>query len=207
MTNPTGGNADIDWEEVILSLQSYTRFLVNGKGWFRGKTSSIYLKGKEIDDYIYDAIGKYLRNPEKYKPEEGSLILYLKYNLIRSLVSNDLASAENQTSKDVFGIADIKEDNDTNDSGSYLDATLPYAEVFFDQEIDYKEIMKHIEEEVKNDKIVEEIFLGLHGYGMPRRDVIKEFNMTDKDFDNGMRRLTTILNNTAKKFDLKKQSA
>jgi hypothetical protein len=205
MSNPTGGNTDIDWEEVILSLQAYTRFVVNGKGWFRGDDTTIFLKGKEIDDYVYGAIGMYLQNPEKHDPKRGSLLLYLKYSLIRSLVSNDLVSAENQNSTDVFGVAERKEDDD-NGVGSYLDATLPYAEVFFDQEVDYKKIMASIEAEIKTDKIVEEIFLGIHTYGMPRREVIKEFGMTDNDFDNGMRRLKTILSNTAKKFDLKKQS-
>jgi hypothetical protein len=205
MSNPTGGNADIDWEEVILSLQAYTRFVVNDKGWFRGEKTSIFLKGKEIDDYVYGAIEKYLRNPEKFDPQRGTLILYLKRSLIRALVTNDLVSAENQTSKDVFGIADTKEDDDDG-AGSYLDATLPHAEVFFDQEVDYKQIMASIEADIKTDKIVEEIFLGIHTYGMPRREVIKEFGMTDSDFDNGMKRLKTILNNTAKKFDLKKQS-
>jgi len=205
MSNPTGGNADIDWEEVILSLQAYTRFVVNDKGWFRGEKTSTFLKGKEIDDYVYGAIEKYLRNPEKFDSQKGTLILYLKYNLIRSLVVNDLVSAENKTSKDVFGIADTRED-DENGVGSYLDATLPHAEVFFDQEVDYKQIMASIEADIKTDKIVEEIFLGIHTYGMARREVIKEFDMTDNDFDNGMRRLKTILTNTAKKFDFKKQS-
>lgn len=206
MIDTLGENEVIDWEDVILQLQSYTRFIVNDKGWFRGRKTSTYIKGQEIDDYVYEAIGKYLKNPEKYDPNKGTLILYLKYNLIRSLVSNDLVSAENTNTNDVFGIADRKEDEDDG-AGSYLDATLPYAEVFFDERLDYKLIMADIEKEVASDKIVEEIFLGTRTYGLQRRQVIEEFKMTEQDFDNGMRRLTTILNNVAKKFDLKKQSA
>lgn len=205
MSNQNEENTTIDWEEVILKLQSFTRSWVNGKGWFRGGKTTTFIKGKEIEDYVFGAIEKYLRNPEKYAPSKGSLLDYLKYNLIRSMVSNDLVSAENQTSKNVFSIADEKEQLE-EDSGSYLDSILPHAEVYFDQEIDYKEIMSSIENEVKGDNIAEEIFLGVYCYNLKRREVIEEFKMTENDFDNGMRRLKTILSNTAKKYDLNTQS-
>ncbi len=73
-------------------------------------------------------------------------------------------------------------------------------------EIDYKEIMNYVQGEIKGDEILEEIFLGICLNGLKRRDVIEEFNLSEKDFDNGMRRLQTILSRTAKKFDLKTQS-
>lgn len=205
MNNQKETNNNIDWEEVILSLQSYVRSLVNGKGWFRGKKTTTFLKGKEIDDYVFGAIEKYLRNPEKYNPSKGSLINFLKYNLIRSMVSNDLVSSENKSSKDVFQIAENKEHEEDN-SNSYLDSIFPFAEVYFDQEIDYANIISSIELEIKDDKIAEEIFFGICYNNLKRREVIEEFEMSEKDFDNGMRRLKTVLNNIAKKFDLKNQS-
>ncbi len=209
----------VDWEEVILRLQSYTRSLVSKKGWYRissvvkkdpknedeNKHESTYIKGKEVDDYVYEAIEKYLVNKEKHDPQKGSLLDYLKYGVIRSLVSNDLVSAENRTSKDVFAHSNNLED-DENDNGSYLDSILPYAEAYFDMEIDYTEIMNYVQGEIKGDEILEEIFLGICLNGLKRRDVIEEFNLSEKDFDNGMRRLKTILSRTAKKFDLKTQS-
>lgn len=203
MINQPVENAYIDWEEVLVCLQAYTRFLVKGKGWFRGYATQSFLKGKEIDDYVFTAIEKYLRNPEKYDSEKGSLLNYLKYNLIRTLVSNDLASQENRTSKDVY----VYEDDDDDDSvSSYLDSILPHAEIFFDQEIDYKEVMSYLEEEVKSDPIVENIFLGLTGFGLKRGDIIKEFSISEKEFDNGMRRLNTLRKNAAAKYDIKLKS-
>lgn len=193
---------DTEWEELILCLQSFTRSLVGGKGWFRGKESTTYLKGKEIDDYVFEAIGRYLRNPEKFNPERGSLKNYLRYNLIQSLVSNDLVSAENQTTSDVFAFNNDKDDED--DSAPYLDSILPHGEAFFDQEIDFKEVMSYIESEAKGDSVVENIFLGITGYGLKRAEIIKEFNMTPLEFDNGMRRLITIRKKTAQKYDIKK---
>jgi hypothetical protein len=194
--------SEAEWQEVILCLQSYTRSLVDGKGWFRGEETTTYLKGKEIDDYVFEAIGRYLKNPEKYDPNRGSLKNYLRYNLIQSLVSNDLVSAENKTSSDIFAYENGEEGED--DSTPYLDAILPHAEVFFDQEIDFTEVMRYIESEVKGDSVVENIFLGITGYGLKRAEIIKEFNMTPLEFDNGMRRLITIRKKAAKKYDIKK---
>ena len=42
----------INWEEIILGLQSYTRLLVSNKKWFRGGKTKTFLAGKEIEDYI-----------------------------------------------------------------------------------------------------------------------------------------------------------
>ncbi len=200
MTSQNAENTSIDWEEVILRLQSFTRSWVKGKGWFRGGKTTKLLKGKEIDDYVFGAIEKYLRSPEKHDPSKGSLIDYLKFNLVRSMVSNDLVSAENRTSKDIFAYED---DNEEEDSTPYLDSILPNAEVYFDQEIDYQEVLKQIESEAKNDPIVENIFMGICVFGMKRREIIQEFSMTEKEYDNGMRRLNTIRDNVAKKYDIK----
>jgi hypothetical protein len=200
MANLNAENTDIDWEEIILRLQTFTRSLANGKGWFRGEETTIYLRGKEIDDYVFDAIGIYLRNPEKFDPNKGSLIKYLCYSIIRNLVRNDLVSAENRTTNDVFAYQNEGEDED--DSSPYLDAILPHAEVFFDQEIDFTEVMSYIEAETKGDSVVENIYLGISGYGLKRAEIIKEFNMTPVEYDNGMRRLITIRNKAAKKYGI-----
>jgi hypothetical protein len=204
MANHNAENSDIDWEEIILRLQTFTRSLANGKGWFRGEETTIYLRGKEIDDYVFDTIEIYLRNPEKFDSTKGSLIKYLCYSIIRNLVRNDLVSAENRTTSDVFAYQNESENED--DSASYLDSILPHAEVFFDQEIDFNEVMSYIEAETKGDSIVENIFLGISGYGLKRAKIIKEFSMTPVEYDNGMRRLITIRNAAAKEYGILKQS-
>lgn len=204
MSNQASEITDAEWEQIIPSLQSFTLSLVKGKGWFRGEEPIAYLEGKEVDDYVFEAIGRYLQNPEKFNPARGTLINYLKFNLIRSLVSNDLVSEENITSSDVFAIEFV--DRDDDDQTNYLDAILPHAEAFFDQEIDYNEVMSFIESEAKGDTIVENIFLGITGYGLKRSEIIKEFGMTSDEFDNGMRRLITIRKRAAEKFDIRKQA-
>lgn len=202
MTNQNTEITNAEWEDIILRLQSYTLKLVKEKGWFRGDGTATYLSGKEIDDYVFEAIGRYLKNPEKHDPSKRSLIEYLKKHVIRSLVSNDLVSAENKTSSNLFAYENENEEED--DSAPFLDSILPHAEVFFDQEIDFKEIMSYIESEVKGDAIVENIFLGISGFGLKRAEIMEEFNMTPVEFDNGMRRLITIRSKAAKKYDIKK---
>lgn len=201
MTSSTDENININWEEVILKLQAYTRSLVSSKVWFRGNNSLVFLRGKEVEDYVFDAIEKYLRNPEKFDSSKGTLINYLKLNLIRSMVSNDLVSAENKTTKVIF-----HQDDEYKSTSTYLELMAPNIQAWFDEEIDYNEVLSFIEGEVKGDEIVENIFFGICGFDMKRQEIIKEFNMTEKEFDNGMRRLNTIRKRAQKKYDIKSVS-
>ena len=114
-------------------------------------------------------------------------------------MGNDAKSSENKTNVDAFA----EKYNDEGESDSnYLDLMLPHAEAFFDQQLDYETIMSYVENEVKGVPIVEEIFLGISD-GMKRREIIQEFEMNPQDYDNGFRRLNTVLKNTALKFNLK----
>lgn len=194
---------DPDWEDIILRLQSFTRGLLRGKTWFRGKDPDSYLQGKQLDDYVYEAIGRYLANPKKFNATKGSLVDYLKYSVIKTLVGNDIRSQENQTTKDIFGIAE-NEDSHTS-AISYLDSVLPFAEAYFDQQVDYDNVMNTIAEMVQGENEVEQIFISIYGYEMKRREIIKEFGMSEETYDNGYRRLKTIIKNVVKKFDLTEQ--
>lgn len=193
--------SDEEWKEIILRLQAFTRLLVKDKGWFRGSEAGTYISGKEIDDYVFEAIGRYLKNPEKYDPCKRTLVEYLKKHLIRTLVNNDLVSAENQTSTDLFAFESENEDEEGTDT--FIDTILPKVDAFYDDEIDYNEIMNFIESEAKGDELVENIFLGLN-CGMKRADIIDEFGMTASDYDNAMRRLITIRKKAAQKYNIKK---
>jgi len=193
--------SDEDWKEIIVRLQAFTRLLVKDKGWFRGSDSGTYISGKEIDDYVFEAIGRYLKNPEKFDPSKRTLVEYLKKHIIRTLVNNDLVSSENQTSTDLLAFEPENEDDEGTDN--FIDAILPNVVAFYDDEIDYTEIMNFIESEAKGDEFVENIFLGLN-CDMKRADIIDEFKMTISDYDNGMRRLITIRKKAAQKYKIKK---
>ena len=204
MNTDTGSQADIDWEEIIVRLTAFTRSWVRGKPWFRGETTTTFLMGKEVEDYVFTAIGRYLEQPEKFDPQKGELLEYLKYNLVRSYIANDLRKKENNQTDDIFA-----EDNDEDDeegSSSYSERVLPYTAALFPDDIDYNAIKEYIEKEVQGDTDAENIFLGIYTYGMKRRDVIEEFTMTAVAFDNGMRRLNTVINRAAVQFNKNKQT-
>lgn len=191
-------DSSIEWEDVLINLTAYVRSLTKRYIWFRGVESDSFLKGKEVKDYVYEAILKYLESPEKYNPNKGSLTDYLKYNIIRNLVRNDCNSEENKLHSDVFA-KHIDSDNE-DDSGSYLDRILPCFEPMFPDDIDYNSIRAYIEEEIKDEVDLENIFLGLYGTGMKRAEIIEEFGMESKVYDNGVRRLQTIIRKAATHF-------
>lgn len=204
MDKPKGSVKDIDWEDLYVCLYAFTDNLLRSKDWFRGRDTGTdsYLKGKQVHDYVSEAIEKYLRNPEKYDTTKGTLKNYLTFNLIRTLVGNDLRSAEHKTAAAIPETTCLSADNAGLD---YRDLLLPRVEEYFGEQLDYKLIMSRVESEIKSDKIVEELFLGVCVYDLARREVMEEFDMGSKDYDNGIRRLNTILSNVAKKFELKEE--
>lgn len=197
MSTQTSVPASIDWEAIILRLVAFTRSLAKGKPWFRGGKTDSFLMGKQAEDYAFAAIGKYLEEPEKFDASKGELLDYLQYNLVRSLVGNDLRKKENRLTQDVF--AHCNDDGDEH--APYLDRILPHLEALFPDDLDYEAVKDYIEKEIQGDVDAENIFLGLYTYGMKRREVIKEFEMQAIAFDNGMRRLNTVLNRASLHFN------
>lgn len=188
---------EIEWGDLYRRLLASTSLLLRNLTTFRGPRSDSFLFGKQPHDYVDEAIEKYLYCPEKYKPEKGDLFNYLRYNLIRSMVSNDINSAENNKNKDLHALIQNEEKIE-----SYTDATLPYVEALFDQDVDYSTVLSFVEQQINGDEILEMIFLGVT-LDLTRRDVILQGRMSEKDYDNGKRRLATILAHTAKHFELK----
>lgn len=190
-------NDTVDWEKAIISLHAYTFSIVKAKGWFRGNFTEIFPEGKEVSDYVYEAIGRYLKHPEKFDASKGTLINYLKFNIIRSLVSNDLTSAENRCSTDTPLIAD------SDDEENYQQLIEPLLNVFFDEEIDYQTIMQKVHCAIEDNEILQKIFNGISEENLKRREIMEHYQISEKDFDNGIRRLKTILKKVAKEFNLK----
>ncbi|MBW8049739.1 MAG: hypothetical protein FVQ77_05255 [Cytophagales bacterium] len=202
MKNSYSGKDEIDWKDLLPKLYAYTHYLLNKMRWFRGEDVDTYLKGKTVDDYVYGGIEQYLLYPEKYDPTKNrSLANYIKLHIIQNLVGNDARSPENKRSVDPI----IENDVDTEDDFEYSDnILLGVSEAMFDQDFDFNMITSSIEEELKSDEVAEKIFIGLRCMGYKRREIIKDTGLSANDFDNGMRRLNTVLNNVAKKFQLKK---
>lgn len=190
----------INWEELYVQLYAFTDHLLKARSWFRKSQTDSYLKGKQVDDYIQDAFEKYLLEPEKYDSSSGrSLANYLKWHIIRSAIGNDVRSPENKTSSDILSGAYGEGDDEAFNN---VDALLPFVSVYFGDELDFKNIVKAVEEELQNDEVAKIIFREVRCQGVDRREVIRQYEMEEKDFDNGMKRLRTVLKRVAKRFQL-----
>lgn len=186
----------VDWEDVLLRLTAFAQFWAQGNPWFRGPETTSFLKGKEAYDYAMDAIEKHLRRPEKFDPERGDLVDYLKLNFIRSFIRNDVRKIENRTTEDIFAWDDDQDD----DGVPYSEQVLPYVDALFPDDIDYAAVKAYIENEVAGDQDAESILLGIYTEGLKRREIIEKLQMTEEVYDNGVRRLNTAIRRAAKHF-------
>ncbi len=191
---------DIDWEDVLLRLHAFTRSWVTSKYWPRGPGTTVFHAGKNIDDYVYEAIGRFLKEPHKFNARKGELVDYLSWNIVRSLVGKDVRLEENKTNTDVVTFIDDSEDTEQV-STNYIDRIFPIAEGYFGQQIDHDKILAYIENKIQGNTILEEIFLGRYD-GMKRREIIEQCQMSGPEYDNGIKRLTTILNKVREELNL-----
>ncbi|MBO0953229.1 hypothetical protein [Fibrella forsythiae] len=188
-----------EWEDLYECLYIFTDKLLKNRMWYKKLDDSSFIKGKQVHDYVSEGIERYMFNPEKYKPELGSIQDFIKFHIIRNLVRTDVVSSENTETLDIY----YNSSEDESDS-NYIESLFPYLENYFGDKIDYETVTNHINSEIEGNTILEEIFLGITS-DLKRGDIIEQFNMSEAEYDNGMRRLKTVLKNTATKFGLKRQ--
>lgn len=177
---------EIDWEAYIVQLTAYAHDLMDNFSCFSRSGHGSLFAGKRAEDYAMEAIEQYLRNPEKYDPSKGtSLLTYLMRHLVRGIIANDVRLKEFKSTSPMTSFFD----DDENDIRELL---LPFVEANFDEIDDYQKLRSFIEERVATDPTVENIFTGLYDHELTRRAVIREFKLTESEFDNGFRRLKTI---------------
>jgi DNA-directed RNA polymerase specialized sigma24 family protein len=187
-----------NWDKIYLQLYAFADYLLKMHEWFRGAFTDSYLEGRQPHDYVNDAIEYHLRNPEKFDPAKRTLVSYLKRHLIRRAISNDSKRAENVKTANVLYLS---QDSD-EESEELIEAFLPHNPAVVDQQIDFDMIMRDIEQAVQSDEVAKKIFDGLGREDIKRREIIKIHNMPEEVYDNGMKRLKTILKQTVKKYEI-----
>lgn len=189
-------------KKIYPQLYAYTYTLLESHQWFRPDKSGSYLMGQQADDYVQEALARYLTHPEKFDKSSGrSLANYLKEHIIRSLVGKDSRREENKTSSSLYVAGTDEEgEEDAFRLNPFLSSEVPSH----DEEIDYQTIMSDIANQVEHDEIVKTIFEGVCRDGLSRGQVISIDNITPKEFDKGKKRLETILNKTAQKYNIVK---
>ncbi len=201
--NNDSEEAKIDLEEVYGQLYVYVRSLINSFDWYIKIDGESTIKGKQIHDYVMDAIEFHLRNPSKYKPSRGDFMKYLKYNVIRNIIRPDARGAENKKSRDILAEQLRMED----DSQTYAESIYPLIENTFTDELDLQAILAEMEKQVQGDSDLENVFLGICVYSMSREEIMNEFSLSEKDYLNAYRRLGTVRQKVQKKFHMKKKES
>lgn len=175
----------VNWEQLYVELLAHAHAIIKGLTWFRGKSDSTIM-GKEAHDYVLDAIERYLDDPTKYDPTSGrSLKNYLKKHVLRTLIGNDAKSAENRSSYDIFKSDEI--------DGEFYEKIIPSVNAYIESGIDCSKVMIKLRDLLANDKIAESIFESRYIHGQKRSEIIIERGLTEGEYNNGIRRLDTII--------------
>ncbi len=177
---------DIGWKEIINRLNAFAEDQIRLYNWFRGKYA--LPQGYTAEDFTQEAILEYLTKPSIYNPEKGEFLAFLKYYILRRLVYNLSTLSENKKSKDIFRL-DSTDENGVSKYENYL----PIELVTVEEEMNFEKITDLIIEQLNGETVLENIFEGLFINHLKRAEICKHYNITENDYDNGVRRLGTIL--------------
>lgn len=168
--------------------------------------SEINERGKSYKDYVIQALENRLREIDGYDPSKGPLEYFLKYHIIRRALYNDLPPAVKKE------YMEWQEKAKVSEAPLILPQPVAVQEVaneelaFFTlSEGDRATLFTEIERLIGNDDVVKRIYVAVahnsFNFG-DRAEICEAYNMTEKEFDNGKRRLRTILRNAFKSLKL-----
>lgn len=181
---------NVDWIKVIPVLMAYSYVLISDDNdkMKRSRTDLSY-------DYTMEAIKIYLDNPQKFDPKRNpDLINYLKYNILRQLISNGKKSAfYNKEGEFTF---DHEGNNDLENL--YID------EVDIESEIDIKAKVLYIESQLIEDSELSYLFQLKYHKNSNRSEICKDLNIDNSEYDNRMKRLKRLIRKIIRPTDKKK---
>ena len=200
--------------EIDFGKEENRRLLKRLYAYSRGVFNKLYKddpnwKGKSFEDYVNDAVLKHLDDKDSYDAKKGPLEYHLKYHLIKQALTNDLPPAVKKA------YAQYRKLNDEEKSMSQQRTITEPAQIDPDDlatvsialnNIESAELLKEIESEINGDAVVEQIYLAVvyDKYEFSERaEICKDFDISLDDFDNGKRRLMTVLKRVFKKLDIK----
>lgn len=172
---------NVDWDKVIPVLMAYAYVLI-------GASNQRMARSREelAYDFAVDSITKYLSEPEKFDPSRNpDLIKYLKYYILRQLISNAKKKAAN-----VNEVGQNEDEELEFDSESIDDL---FAEEFeLDEAIDVASVVMKIEHEIEEDEELYEIFIGRYYDESKRGEICKDLKISTDEYDNRIRRLRRL---------------
>lgn len=171
----------IDWNKelpkLLPVLMSYAFKMIGSD-----TLSTIKNKSDLSYDFAMEAIKKYLERPNNFNPRRNpDLVKYLKYYILRQLISN-FRKSKSHLNEDI-----VEENNYMGLSDIYI------KDYLIDDAIDYDNLINKIKSSIKDDKLVKNIFELRIVKEFKRKEICEKLNIRSSEFDNGFRRLKTIV--------------
>lgn len=173
---------EVEWEKVIPILMAYAYSLLGNKKFTNRRGQLAY-------DFALEAITRYLENKEKFNPTRNpDLINYLKYYIVRQLISNFKESAGIRKRIILQGLKD-KEKGDYE----YSIDQLIGKDNLIENNVDLNIFLDRISKKLKNKVKENEIFVLLYYKKLKRSEICELLKIPLKEFDNRSRRMKRIL--------------
>jgi len=177
----------VEWEKVIPVLIAFAYSLLGNKKFTNRREQLAY-------DFAMETITKYLENKDKFDPSRNpDLINYLKYNILRQLISN----FENSASVRKRVVLEKKDDEKEQNNEYSLDH-LYKEDKYIENNIDEKIFVQKMERKLKGKAELKEVFDLLYYNDSKRAEICKDLNIQLSEFDNRSRRLKRLLDNEMK---------
>ena len=178
---------EVDWERVIPVLMAFAYSLLGNKQFTNRRDQLSY-------EFALEAITKYLENKEKFNPTRNpDLINYLKYYIVRQLISNFKASAGIRTRVILKGLKD-------KEKGEYeysIDQLIG-RDNLIENNVDVNILLDRVSKKLKNKVELNEIFILLYYKELKRSEICEQLNIPLKEFDNRSRRMKRLLDTEIK---------
>lgn len=178
---------EVEWEKVIPALMAFAYSLLGNKKFTNRRDQLAY-------DFAMETIIRYLENKDKFDPSRNpDLINYLKYNILRQLISN----FENSASVRRRVVLE-NTDNEKEHNNEYLLEQLFNEDKYIENNIDEKIFIQKMERKLKDKLELKEIFDLLYYKDSKRAEICKDLDIPLREFDNRYRRLKRLLDNEMK---------
>ena len=173
---------EVDWEKVIPVLMAFAYSLLGNKQFTNRRDQLSY-------DFALEAITKYLENKEKFNPTRNpDLINYLKYYIVRQLISNFKKSAGIRTRVILKGLKDIEKGE-----YEYSIDQLIGKDNLIENNVDVNILLDRVSKKLMNKIELNEIFILLYYKELKRSEICEQLNIPLKEFDNRSRRMKRLL--------------
>jgi len=178
-------NEDV-FKKLFTVLMAYAYSLIGNSNLRLSKNRQELAK-----DFAMETIKDYLSSPEKFDPARNKdLINYLKYNILKRLISN-FKKSKGQENEEIL---------DDNDPLCDKIVNRFYSDNSITGSIDVKIILKSINEELEYDKVLQSVFKLRYLEEYKRTEICNKLQITYGELNNYIRRLDTVLKRVLDKY-------